>query len=73
MTTSEQAAEVDMLIRRLERLLRLRREYGDDLNEAGRRLLTRAIDATAIDATYLGKGYIVVALRKRDEERRARP
>lgn len=34
---------------RLQRLIRIRREYQDDLNPLGLRLLGRAIDATFID------------------------
>jgi hypothetical protein len=36
-------------VRRLERLLRMRRDYRDDLNPLGFRLLDRAIQATYQD------------------------
>ena len=41
---------------RLRRLVRTRREKGDELNEAGIRLLDRAIYSTYCDAVGLGAG-----------------
>ncbi len=43
-----------LFIRRLERLIRLRREYRDDLNPLGLRLLDRAISATYKDLVEFG-------------------
>lgn len=40
----------DFFLERLERLCRLRREYREDLNPLGIRLLDRVINATACDA-----------------------
>lgn len=41
-------------ITRLRRLLALRRNYGDALNESGLLLLRRCIDATAADCREAG-------------------
>ncbi len=41
-------------LRRLERLLRMRREYREDLNPLGIRLLDRAIEATFQDCVDFG-------------------
>ncbi len=43
-----------LFIRRLERLVRLRREYSEDLNPLGLRLLDRAINATYKDLVDFG-------------------
>ena len=43
-----------LYIRRLERLVRLRREYSDDLNPLGLRLLDRAIRSTYKDLVEFG-------------------
>jgi hypothetical protein len=43
-----------LFIRRLERLVRLRREYSEDLNPLGLRLLDRAINSTYKDLIELG-------------------
>jgi hypothetical protein len=43
-----------LFIRRLERLVRLRREYSDDLNPLGLRLLDRAISSTYKDLVEFG-------------------
>jgi hypothetical protein len=43
-----------LFIRRLERLIRLRREYSEDLNPLGLRLLDRAINSTYKDLVQLG-------------------
>jgi hypothetical protein len=43
-----------LFIRRLERLVRLRREYSDDLNPLGLRLLDRAISSTYKDLVGFG-------------------
>jgi hypothetical protein len=45
-----------LFIRRLERLIRLRREYRDDLNPLGLRLLDRAIYSTYQDCLVYGAG-----------------
>lgn len=44
----------DVFIRRLERLMRLRRDYLDDLNPLGLRLLDRALYATYRDCLDYG-------------------
>jgi hypothetical protein len=41
-------------VRRLERLIRLRREYSQDLNPLGLRLLDRSIHATYKDCVDFG-------------------
>jgi hypothetical protein len=43
-----------LFVRRLERLMRLRREYVDDLNPLGLRLLDRALYATYQDCVDFG-------------------
>ena len=43
-----------LFVRRLERLVRLRREYSDDLNPLGLRLLDRAISSTYKDLIGFG-------------------
>ena len=43
---------------RLQRLIRLRREYREDLNPLGLRLLDRAIDATYRDCVDFGAAEI---------------
>jgi hypothetical protein len=43
-----------LFIRRLERLVRLRREYSEDLNPLGLRLLDRAISSTYKDLLEFG-------------------
>jgi hypothetical protein len=43
-----------LFIRRLERLVRLRREYSEDLNPLGLRLLDRAISSTYKDLLAYG-------------------
>jgi hypothetical protein len=43
-----------LFTRRLERLIRLRREYSEDLNPLGLRLLDRAISSTYGDLIELG-------------------
>jgi len=43
-----------LFIRRLERLVRLRREYSEDLNPLGLRLLDRAINSTYKDLVEFG-------------------
>jgi len=43
-----------LFIRRLERLVRLRREYSEDLNPLGLRLLDRAISSTYKDLIGFG-------------------
>ena len=53
-TTEGQAN--DVFVRRLERLMRLRREYVDDLNPLGLRLLDRALYATYRDCIDYGAG-----------------
>jgi hypothetical protein len=45
-----------LFTRRLERLIRLRREYSEDLNPLGLRLLDRAISSTYKDLLELGAG-----------------
>lgn len=44
----------DVFIRRLERLMRLRKDYMDDLNPLGLRLLDRALYATYRDCLDYG-------------------
>ena len=51
---SGEAMTKTLYIRRLERLVRLRREYSDDLNPLGLRLLDRAISSTYKDLVELG-------------------
>jgi hypothetical protein len=43
-----------LFVRRLERLIRLRREYSEDLNPLGLRLLDRAIHSTYQDCIEYG-------------------
>jgi hypothetical protein len=43
-----------LFIRRLERLIRLRREYSEDLNPLGLRLLDRSISSTYKDLVGFG-------------------
>lgn len=43
-----------VFLRRLERLIRMRREYREDLNPLGIRLLDRAIEATFQDCIDFG-------------------
>ncbi len=43
-----------LFVRRLERLVRLRREYSEDLNPLGLRLLDRAINSTYNDCLDYG-------------------
>jgi hypothetical protein len=43
-----------LFIRRLERLVRLRREYSEDLNPLGLRLVDRAISSTYKDLVGFG-------------------
>ncbi len=45
-----------LFVSRLERLIRLRREYNQDLNPLGLRLLDRAIYATYCDCIDYGAG-----------------
>ena len=45
-----------IFLSRLERLVRMRRDYRDDLNPLGFRLLDRAIDATFQDCLDYGAG-----------------
>ena len=47
----------DVFVRRLKRLMRLRREYVDDVNAVGRRLLDRALYATYRDCLEDGAGH----------------
>jgi hypothetical protein len=51
-----------LFIRRLERLVRLRREYSEDLNPLGLRLLDRAISSTYKDLVGFGAGAEVKAI-----------
>jgi hypothetical protein len=46
----------DVFVRRLRRLMRLRRDYLDDLNPLGLRLLDRALYATYRDCLDYGAG-----------------
>ena len=43
-----------LFVRRLERLIRLRRDYSEDLNPLGLRLLDRAIHSTYQDCIVYG-------------------
>ena len=45
-----------IFVARLERLLRMRKDYREDLNPVGLRLLDRAIDATYRDCIDYGAG-----------------
>jgi hypothetical protein len=45
-----------LFVTRLRRLIRMRREYHEDLNPLGFRLLDRAIDATYQDCIDYGAG-----------------
>ena len=45
-----------IFISRLQRLIRMRKDYRDDLNPLGFRLLDRAIDATYQDCLDFGAG-----------------
>ena len=45
-----------LFISRLERLLRMRKDYREDLNPLGLRLMDRAIDATYNDCVDFGAG-----------------
>jgi hypothetical protein len=53
---SGEAQTKALFTRRLERLVRLRREYSDDLNPLGLRLLDRAISSTYKDLLEFGAG-----------------
>ena len=53
-TESGQGLTKALFVRRLERLLRLRREYSEDLNPLGLRLLDRAIHSTYQDCIDYG-------------------
>lgn len=53
MMTEEQIT-AGVFLRRLERLIRLRDVYRDDLNDDARRLLSRAISATYGDCLDYG-------------------
>jgi hypothetical protein len=48
------SATTTTFVRRLERLIRLRREYSQDLNPLGLRLLDRSIHATYKDCIDFG-------------------
>ena len=52
-------------IRRLERLVRLRRDFVDDLNPLGRALLDRSIQATYADCVDTGATRAARALLER--------
>jgi hypothetical protein len=58
-----------LFLERLERLIRMRRDYRDDLNPLGFRLLDRAIDATYQDCIDFGAANEARALL----EKRPRP
>jgi hypothetical protein len=53
-TGSGQGLTKALFVRRLERLIRLRRDYSDDLNPLGLRLLDRAIHSTYQDCITYG-------------------
>jgi hypothetical protein len=53
-TGSGQGLTKALFVRRLERLIRLRREYSEDLNPLGLRLLDRAIHSTYRDCIDYG-------------------
>ena len=45
-----------LFVSRLERLLRMRKDYREDLNPVGLRLMDRAIDSTYRDCVDFGAG-----------------
>ena len=51
-----------IFLKRLERLIRMRRDYREDLNPLGLRLLDRAIEATFEDCVDFGGGRAARAL-----------
>lgn len=51
---TEEQVTAGVFLRRLERLIRLRRHYNDDLADLGVRMLTRAITATYGDCLDYG-------------------
>jgi hypothetical protein len=53
-TESGQGLTKALFVRRLERLIRLRRDYSEDLNPLGLRLLDRAIHSTYQDCIDYG-------------------
>jgi hypothetical protein len=59
MPSSSRSAQKEIrstFISRLERLIRMRRDYREDLNPLGIRLLDRAIEATYQDCVDYGAG-----------------
>ncbi|MPZ49799.1 MAG: hypothetical protein GEU75_10990 [Dehalococcoidia bacterium] len=54
-----------LFIARLERLLRMRKGYREDLNPLGLRLMDRAIDATYSDCVDFGAGIEARAIMSR--------
>jgi hypothetical protein len=54
----------DGYLQRLRRLLRLRRDHFDELNEAGLRLLDRSIFAAYCDCLDIGQGDAAKAVLK---------
>lgn len=60
---TKQQPLADFFMARLERLCRLRREYRDDLNPDGARLLNRAILATMGDAFDQGAASSIIGKR----------
>jgi hypothetical protein len=55
---AEEGSVKAIFLGRLQRLIRLRREYREDLNPLGLRLLDRAIDATYRDCVDFGAAEI---------------
>jgi hypothetical protein len=53
-TESGEGLTKALLVKQLRRLIRLRREYSQDLNPVGLRLLDRAISATYKDCVEYG-------------------
>lgn len=65
------ALQQDRLVR-LRRLLRLRQQFKDDLNDQGKRVLDDCLFSTYLDCEELGVGFIArAALRGPGEASRA--
>jgi hypothetical protein len=62
-----------LFVARLERLLRMRRDYREDLNPLGLRLMDRAIDATYRDCLDYGAGDEARAVMSRHSTERGKP
>jgi hypothetical protein len=58
-----------LFVSRLERLLRMRKDYHEDLNPVGLRLMDRAIDSTYRDCVEYGAGAEARAVMSRHSAR----